>query len=266
MRMRAATAADVAQVVEMADDMRRRLAGWSPAHFAPRQGAAELHAAYLAYLVDADDRDTRVVVDDRDVPVGFVHLVAQPDQTWADDLYVADPDLETEVARLLATAVAAPWVTCVSRFDDRRSAALTAAGLLVVSSYWSRSVAGHRPARAVSTGLLGDPPEEWPRHTFGGQPVDPADPGALVVADEAGGCAIGSPGVEPPLYDPGGPTCVADRIHGSDRAVLLDALMATAADRGDARLLVVCDGADEELAQILTDIDFRAEVDVFARL
>ena len=53
------------------------------------------------------------------------------------------------------------------------------------------------------------------------------------------------------MYDPGGPSCVVDRIIGPERASLLDAAMATAAERGDAGMVVVSDAADKALEDLL---------------
>ena len=94
-------------------------------------------------------------------------------------------------------------------------------------------------------------PVGGPTHSFGGAPFDPSVPGALTVVAADGGFVIGPPGVEPPLYDPGGPSCVVDRIIGPDRASLLDAAMATAVGRGDAGMVVVSDVAEQALQDLL---------------
>jgi hypothetical protein len=265
--LRAASTEDVSAIVILAHVMKRQLADWSPVYFCPRQGAEELHAAYLGFLVASDAHDTRVILDTNGEVVGFLHVEPQAAQRWVDDLYLCDSALWPQTTELLVGEVTAPWVTCVSRFDDGRSAALSSAGLHVASTYWARLVVGHRSERQFDGNAPREPVPEGPRHTFfGGGLLEPTAPGALVVSDEDIGYAIGSPGLQPPLYDPGGPACVVDRVHGRDRGRLLDAAMATAADRGDAGMVVVCETHDHELRDILVQADFRAEVDLYALL
>jgi hypothetical protein len=157
-------------------------------------------------------------------------------------------------------------VTCASWFDAERTTALQAAGLQVVSTFWARTIVGYRSGRRVPAVLPLDPRRDGPRHTFSDGLFDPAAPGAFVVADANVGYVIGSAGMEPPLYDPGGSACVVDRVHGSDRGGLLDAAMGAAATRGDAGMVVVCDTRDHELAEILSQAGFRSEVNLLCRL
>ncbi|MDE0237764.1 MAG: hypothetical protein OXN95_11120 [bacterium] len=103
-----------------------------------------------------------------------------------------------------------------------------------------------------------------PAHTFGGVAFDPAIPGALVARDEDGNYAIGSPSVEPPTYDPGGPTCVVDQLGGPDRGVALDLAQSTAAARGDAQLVVVSATDDEEFRFELVAQSFQHQVVLLA--
>jgi hypothetical protein len=265
--LRAASTEDVSAIVVLAHVMKRQLADWSPVYFRPREGAEELHAAYLGFLVASDAHDTRVIVDPNGEVVGFLHVESQVAQRWVDDLYLSDPARWPHTSELLVGEVTAPWVTCVSRFDNPRAAALSSAGLHVASTYWARLVVGHRGERHLDGTAPREPAPEGPRHTFfGGALLDPTAPGALVVSDEDIGYAIGSPGLQPPLYDPGGPACVVDRVHGRDRGRLLDAAMAAAADRGDAGMVVVCESHDDQLRDILLQAGFRAEVDLYARL
>jgi hypothetical protein len=264
--LRGATAEDISAIVLMAHSMKRQLVEWSPLYFRPRDGAEELHAAYLEFLIRSEDKETRVIVDDCTV-VGFFHVVTQPRHNWIDDLYLSDPSRWPQVVTLLVDEVATPWVTCVSHYDDLRSAALTSRGLEPVSSFWARALDAEQDPEPPVTGPQFDLGNEVPRHVFGsGTPLDPSSPGALIVGDGLGGYVVGSPGIEPPLYDPGGPSCVVDRIHGTNRGALLDVAMSTAAARGDAGMVVVCGQQDHELRQVLVDAGFRAEVDLFALL
>lgn len=263
-RLRPASEEDVPLVVSLAHDMKRQLAEWSPIYFRPRRGAEELHAAYLSYLVASEEHDTEVFLDDNDEVLGFFHVVRQPEHWWVDDLYLSDLAYRMDATKLLVDKVPTIWVTCVARRDERRSAALESAGLRVVSSFWARSLVGVPVARLQAAHALPNLLAAGPRHTFGGRSFDPAAPGALVVADPEFGYAIGSAGIEPPLYDPGGPSCVVDRMHGPDRGSILHAAIVTAAARGDAGLVVVADAADDGLPTILLERGFEPAVDLFA--
>ena len=103
-----------------------------------------------------------------------------------------------------------------------------------------------------------------PTHTFGGIAFDPGAPGALVACDPEGNYAIGSPGVEPPIYDPGGPTCVVDQLGGPDRGVALGVAQSGAAARGDSQLVVVSAADDEELRYELETKGFEIQVVLLA--
>jgi hypothetical protein len=98
-----------------------------------------------------------------------------------------------------------------------------------------------------------------PAHTF---PIP--EEARVFVADAAGGYAVGSPPfTAPPIYDPGGPVCVIDRIIGEDRPALLQQMLRLARARGDAGAIVVVDEPDRELAAILDALDARHPVDLY---
>ncbi len=99
-----------------------------------------------------------------------------------------------------------------------------------------------------------------PSHTFGGVAFDPGIPGALAVCDHDGNYAIGSPGIEPPIYDPGGPTCVVDQIGGPRRGVAPDLAQSAAAGRGDAQIVVVVEIDDVNLLKDLEARDFQIQI------
>lgn len=249
----------------MAHAMKRQFAVWSPQYFRPRDGAEQMHVLYLEYLIGSADHET-AVLDDDGVVVGFYAIVPQSRHLWVDDLYLVDGVQWPVAVDVVRAAVSDPWVTCVSRFDDERAGALRGGGLDVASSYWGRSLDGVVARPAVPRSALPDGASlgAIPSHTFGGAAFDPGTEGALVVVDDSGGVLVGSPGVRPPLYDPGGPACVVDRIGGTRRHDLLAAGMAAASDRGDAAMVVVCATGDVELSEILAAHGFRAEVDLFA--
>ena len=73
----------------------------------------------------------------------------------------------------------------------------------------------------------------------------------LRIANEEG-IVIGDASVEPPIYDPGGPTTVIDRIVGQNREALLNHAIDAAGARGDAQLIVVADVHDDELIGLMS--------------
>ena len=263
MRLRSAPEGDLGRVVDLSKSMRHQLASWSPVYFRARDGADEAHAAFLAFLVRSDEHRTYVVESAGEV-VGFFHLVSQPSHWWVDDLCVDDPAVMPGVASMLVTQLEErPWVTCVSFADEVRARALTDAGLVIQSSYWSRLLTA-TDAEPSELGELGRSADGvWPRHTFGGEPFDPHRPGALVLGDNEGNRAVGSPPVEPPIYDPGGPTTIVDRLEGSRRGVALTRAIAHAAARGDAQLIVVANHDDHMLHEDLSVRGFARQVDLF---
>jgi hypothetical protein len=100
-------------------------------------------------------------------------------------------------------------------------------------------------------------------HTFGGA-LDPDAPGALTITTDDG-YVVGSASTTPPTYDPGGPTCVVDRIVGTNRLGLLNDAMTAAASRGDHQLLVVAATNDDDLVHLLRVEHFERHVLVLAR-
>lgn len=264
MTNRPATMTDLEAVIELTRRQRQRLAEWSPVYFNPRENADEGHAGWLAFLVESADFDTRVLVDD-DTVLGFHHVITQASRIWVDDLCVVD-DGQWPKAALELRTVPAPWVACVARADVAQAAGLRSIGASPVSTFHAATL----PTPAASAGSNADVPtishfEPWSvQHSFAEQPFNPSMPGALVVVDADGGYAIGSPSANPPIYDPGGSTCVVDTIRGDDRAGLLALAMRSAAARGDAQMIVVCDSADGPLGEILAAAGFEPVVDMFA--
>ena len=257
--VRAATIDDLEPIVAMTRAQRRQLARWSPVYFRPRAGADEAHAAFLAFIVESHDHDTVVMDDDGDV-FGFFVRIGQERHLWIDDLCVAGPERWPETIRLVVESSPAPWVTCVAAEDHRRRHELGAAGLREISTYYVKATAGIAPKAAAGGAVEAGHRGDAPAHTFGGRPFSADLPGALVVTDGRGGLAIGSPSASPPLYDPGGPTCVVDQVRGRDRARLVDDAVAAAAGRDDAQVVVVCGHDDPELAEVAHAAGFTPEV------
>ncbi len=243
---------------------RAKLAAWSPVYFRPRDGADEGHEAFLRFVLASDDHRTTAITD-RGSVIGFFQEVAQPSHLWVDDLSLADGYRWADVAEVVDRWVnERPWITCVSAFDDDRANGLAGIGMTVASSYWTRPLTAEDVSGHLSDGI-GETDRDWPRHTFGGMPFDPGLPGALAVGDADGNFATGSPSVEPPIYDPGGPTTVVDRVGGEDRRAAVDLAIGASADRFDAQLVVVVAAEDTELVSILVERGFARQVDVFIR-
>lgn len=245
--------------------MRRQLAAWAPVYFRPREGADAAHAQFLEFVIGSPDQQASVFALDGSV-VGFFRRSDLPQHVWVDDLCLQDPGLWNEAIRLLVDSLgSASWVTCVSPQDVDRLESLSSAGLAPISTYWSKSLwdSPSIPEIEESPSIPEQRPD-GPAHTFGGVAFDPAIPGALVACDQNGNYAIGSPSVEPPIYDPGGPTCVVDQLGGLDRGVVLDLAQSAATARGDAQLVVVSASGDEELQYELEAKSFQLQVVLLA--
>ena len=269
LRLRDAQAEDLAEILELTSAMRSQLATWSPVYFRPRAGADEAHAQFLEFAVGSPDQHASVFVHDGTV-VGFFRLAKQPHHVWVDDLCLQNPLLWEGVAELLTDDLGSTrWVTCVSPHDSDRIDALSSVGATPISSYWNKLL-DERPPEADTSQVAeaSNIPEhrpDGPAHTFGGVAFDPAIPGSLVVSDERGNYAIGSPSVEPPIYDPGGPTCVVDQIGGPDRWVALNLAQSGARSRGDAQLVVVSASDDDKLRNVLEAEEFQLQVVLLAK-
>ena len=269
MRVRDAQPEDLAEVLKLASAMRRRLAAWSPVYFQPRAGADEAHAQFLEFAIGTPDQGINVFIHDGTV-VGFFRQVDQPSHVWVDDLCLQKPRLWGQAARILVDDLgSARWVTCVSPHDSDRIDALSSVGATKISSYWNKLLDGRPPdtdtSQVAEASTIPEHGLDGPAHTFGGVAFDAAIPGALAVGDDRGNYAIGSPSVEPPIYDPGGPTCVVDQIGGPDPGVALNLAMSTAAARGDAQLVVVSASDDDQLQDELEARGFQLQVILLAR-
>ncbi len=263
MENRPATIDDLDAVVGLARQHRRRLAEWCPVYFNPRQGADEAHTRWLAFLLGSDGHDTRVLVDDNGNVVGFCHLIAQSKRIWVDDLTIGDDSLWPH-ALLCLEAVPQPWVTCGAVADTGGSSALAAIRAEPVCTFFTVLL---EPSEIAPI----DPPEikdfePWPvDHIFAESPFQPAAPGALVAVDHDGGYAVGSASANPPIYDPGGPSCVVDTIRGADRGLLLLSIMQQAAARGDVQMIVTCGVRDGQLRESLLGAGFEPQVVMYAK-
>ena len=263
--VRRAGPGDLDAIAALTRRLRHRLGEWEPAFWRVAAGADELHPLWLGHLLGTGEAPVRVATRGGEV-VGCAFSVRQPGQWFVDDVAVAsDGDWAEAGAALLAAVTERPALTCVPRADRARAEATAAAGWEHVSDYRLLAIPD-RVTRPAEPARPADPPPAAglpaPPHTFGG-PFDPAAPGALVVAGPAGS-AVGSPAVAaPPVYDPGGTTCVVDRVAGPDLPVLLDAVVAAAAALGARGLVVVCGAGDTALRAALDERRFRHPVEVF---
>ena len=198
-----------------------------------------------------------------DTVCGFFVLISQVAHTWIDDLCVSDQSQLPAVLEAIDDLAARPWVTCVPTADEVTAGAMRSHGLRSASSYWARSVEpAAAPTELVSAHVDPDT-ANVPAHTFGAGPFMPDTPGAFVLV-HGDGYVIGSPPATTPIFDPGGPTTVIDQLVGSDRFSLLEVSVDAAARRGDAQVVIVIDGNDDDLAEDATAAGFTRVVDLFA--
>jgi hypothetical protein len=248
LRVRGAGRDDLDAIAGLTRRNRHQLAAWEPDFWRVASGADDLHPVWLGHLLTSPDAVARVVVDEDEVLACGV-AVRQPAQWFADDLAVAPDRWADAGLALLGAMEERPLLTCVPHRDRPRAAAVAEAGWTHVSDYRTLRLepqqgAAPRPPDPAPTVRPASP------HTFGG-PVDPAAPGAIVVTD-GGGVAVASPPVPaPPIYDPGGTSCVVDRVAGPDPDRLLDQVAAAAAAAGAGQLIVVCATEDDRLRRAL---------------
>lgn len=260
--VRRATQGDLDAIVVLTAASRRRLAGWAPRWWRPSAAADELHRLWLTHLVGSPDAVVRVVTDGGHV-VGCAASVRQARQWFVDDVAVVDDDRWADAGADLLEAVAErPALTGVPTLHLARRATSLACHLHHESSVWVRPTIA-RVAPVLRPLDVATPLPPAPPHTFGG-PLDPAVEGALAFSDGAGGLLVGSPPTAaPPVYDPGGPVCVVDRVVGDPAPLLEQALQASGA-RGDTLLAVVAAVDDRRLLGGLHELDFVRTVDVFS--
>ncbi len=260
-----ASSAELETIVAMTRRTRRQLAQWAPTYFNPATGADEMHAGFLGFLVDSEDHSTKVVCAPSGAVIGFFVEIEQDGHLWVDDLSALGSEELPLVVHAVARALDTPWVTCIAALDAKRRAALTSIGAEVISTYWARSLeelpTNLPPSVPNSSEAIDVAPGLAARHTFGGRPFAADAPGALIVSTEDGG-AVGSASVSPPIYDPGGPTTVVDRITGTDRAAIVRQAMDAAAQRGDAQLVIVSASEDKELAEVARQCGFEPVVEL----
>jgi hypothetical protein len=247
--VRNATVDDLDAVVSLTRSRRGQLAAWEDPYWRPRSGIDELHPIYLRWCIEENPSTDVVVATDGagvDGVVGCLIVIRQEGQWFFDDFCVADNRWSDVGGALLRSRSEAPGLLCAPKKDEHQHEWLCSTALTLASTFHALAA----EAGPVSSPV---PPAASvpvaPRHPFG--PFGADTENGLYVSTVYG-CAIGSPAAQPPAFDPGGPTTVVDRVGGSDRAKVVQAVVSAAAARGDARLIFVVDASDSELAGILT--------------
>lgn len=256
--VREATIADLDAIASITREHRHQLAAWSPQWWSVAQGADDLHPLWLGHLINTDAGTVRVVMIDGEICATAI-ANPQPEHWFIDDVAVTDESLWPTVAAALVTGIPErPAITCSAAAHRSRVDALEGAGFVHVSSYWIRPT---KPGPATTGPFIdGDVPEP-PPHSFGG-PFDPTATGALAFSIDAGTVVGSPPSPAPPVYDPGGPVTIVDRLFGKDRDELITAALAATAARGDVLLAVVSAPGDRQLGDALANHDFERTVDV----
>jgi len=248
---------DLGAIEGLARVRRESLAVWSPTWWRPASSANEAHRQWLSFLVTSGHADCRVVLDGGAI-VGCAVVVGQPSHAFIDDLAVDNPDRWPSVLVALADAVRArPALSCVPSNDTRATAAMRAAGINRIASYWLLAPEPN-PSPGMFEPCVSEAPA-GPPHTF--EPIFGAGRSMCLHVD--GGVVVASPSISaPPIYDPGGPVRIIDRVVGAHPDILLRAGRGAAYDAGDAMVCVVAGADDTTLNHALTSAGAVRTVDV----
>jgi hypothetical protein len=255
---RTAEFADLDEICELTADYRSRLAAWSPLWWSPSPDALGAHREWIGRLLN--------------LPVPSIWALSSPDgvdgcfaaSRQSTSWYVTDvggrtaDSIAAVIGALPSTLTAMPTRVCVARADTAQAAAATERGATVRATYWVRATPTHiRPAPHEVAGLR----SAIPMHTFGGA-FDVGLEGAVVVTAPDGSSMIGSPSlVAPPVYDLGGTACIAGLVEGTASRALVDAMLESAAARGDAVLNIVVPQGDARLGELVEEAGFTPIID-----
>ena len=262
--VRAGTADDLDVIVSLTRARRSELAELEPQFFRARSGADELHPLFLKYCLDNRDMTT-LIASDPTGDVGCAIVQTQCSHFWVDDFCVLDHRWDDVGEAIICAITVSPLVLCCPRHDHAQIRWLRNRNAQRVSEYHSIRLTTGEPqpqAPAAEPDVAPVHLAQAPTHTFANGELDPKAPNALVIDNEAG-YVIGTPPSSPPIYDPGGPTTIIDRIVGNNRAALLRQAAAFAYGRGDIQLVVVCETNDTELDTILTTAGSTVPVEVW---
>ena len=310
-KLRPAGQDDVPALVDLAELARAEYVSYEPDFWRPAATARLMHTPYLAFLVDAPDVRVWIAEQHgrvegfltlRDSPrppglggCGRLWLVddyaVRERAEWPDvggalleravrDLGRAEPVLLLVVcghadrakAATLAEAELSPGCAFrLLRLDDAGGGSSAVRPAAPADAEGFAALARTSAARQHGMQLL------WR------QPPDPggyreliADPDCLALTLERDGriegYALGRAGLPaPPVYDPGGSTCLVDELAvagtgpDQDYAALLAAAERVAADGGDRQLLVACPAREPSKRRALDSRGYRWPVDWYAR-
>ena len=229
---------------------RREYENYSPVFWHPARHARAVHVRFLRRQI-ADPATVALCS-----PRGFLIAQLRPAEAFVDD-FALDPagTWAEDGAELLLAAWARVGTTDVTglrvvtaRADEPKSALLRTLGLRLVEQWWVRElpaapsraagqIAGARMASGSpeSAGHPADEGRSAPAPPEAGGPGQRPDPRFAPPERIEGPGFSGLFGPPPPVYDPGGPVLLADRVTAEvDLAVL-----AAEATRRGAVLLVV---------------------------
>jgi ribosomal protein S18 acetylase RimI-like enzyme len=179
---------DARWAAEIMERRRQVYAGFSPVFWRPARGVVDLHARFIRRLV-ADGTNVCLRADH-----GFVIGQARPPECFVDDFAVDDAgtwegtgrELLDELWRRMASDAITSVRVVTAKADHDKVAMLRAAGLTLAEQWWVRPL----PARPAGT----EAAPGWVR--------GPGFSGLL--------------GPAPPVYDPGGPVLLVERLDGDD--------------------------------------------------
>ena len=306
-KLRIARADDVAELADLAELARAEYEHYEPDFWRPAPTARLMHTPFLSFLVDAPEvtvllaeRTGRIdgflVARSSALPPGLGDrgrlcliddFTVRRSADWAD---AGGALLEELRARLGADSPG--WLIAVCGHRDlAKTTALLAAGLEPRCGFRlrrldepRRGAAGIRRAhpddaealmelaRAAAPRLHGMQ-LVWrePRSVQGYRELCDRPDCTTLVAERDGqvaGYGLAMPGLPaPPVYDPGGTTCLVDELETRCprlRAALLYALEAAARAAGDVQILMACDARDRAKHAVLDGRGYRWPVDWFS--
>jgi hypothetical protein len=247
--VRTATADDLDPIVRLTQARRAAFARWEPLYWNPRAGIDDHHPFFLKWCIEQNPNcDVKVAVEN-DIVVGCLFAHHRPDHVFLDDLCVDEGRWLDVGTSLIQSSSGRNRRICAPAKDTSLHTWLQSSEFVCVSTFWALRTPSPSPTpQKLEYRPLPPVLVEPSAHTFG--QFDAATEGGLRISTEDG-YAIGSAPINPPPYDPGGPTTVVDRVSGPNRASVMATVLREAGNRGDAHVIVVVDQQDQELAEIL---------------
>ena len=255
--VRPAVSDDLAMIAALTLARRKQLALWEPLYWNPREGIDEMHPMYLGWCIDHNPNCDVSVATENGLVVGCIFVHRRPDHDFLDDFCVIDERWQDVGRALIEASTGVNRLICAPTKDNALHRWLQSSEFSWASSFFSLRTSDLHPvlhpdpdpldADADSVTL----PRELtrpPAHVFGR--FDASTDGGLRVST-ADGYAIGSAPTSPAAYNPGGPTTVIDRVWGTNRRNVVDAVLQAASRRGDIQVIVIVDHADGDLIEIV---------------